>query len=145
MLRGDFGMSYTQRVPVAQLIWERLSVTVPLALSAMRLSMAVGLPLDILAARRRGKTLDTFIMVLAQTGVAVPSFWFGMLLALLFAVNLHWLSPGGFTLWNEDWVAALRSLVLPSLALALPQASILARVMQTALVDVTGQDFIRTA
>ena len=84
-------------------------------------------------------------MVLAQTGVAIPNFWFGMLLTLLFAVTLRWLPPGGFTPWNEDPVAALRGLVLPSLALALPQASILARVMRTALVDVTGQDFIRTA
>src|SRR5690606_41077352 len=68
-----------------------------------------------LAARRRGKALDTAIMVLAQTGVAVPSFWFGMLLALLFAVTLGWLPPGGFTPWHEDVGAALRSLVLPSL------------------------------
>ena len=145
MLQGDFGMSYTQRAPVAQLIWDRLGVTVPLSLFAMLISMVVGLPLGILAARRRGKALDTAIMVLAQTGVAVPSFWFGMLLALLFAVTLGWLPPGGFTPWHEDAGAALRSLVLPSLALALPQASILARVMRTALVDVTGQDFIRTA
>ena len=145
MLGGDFGMSHTQRAPVAALIWGRLGVTVPLALFAMGLSMAVGLPLGILAARRRGKALDTAIMVLAQTGIAVPGFWLGMLLALLFAVNLRWLPPGGFTPWHEDAGAALRSLVLPSLALALPQASILARVMRTALVDVTGQDFIRTA
>jgi len=68
-----------------------------------------------------------------------------MLLSLLFAVVLRWLPPGGFTPWNEDGWAALRGLILPSLALALPQASILARVMRTALVDVTGQDFIRTA
>ena len=145
MLAGDFGMSYTQRAPVAQLIWERLGVTLPLTGFAMVISMAVGLPLGILAARRRGKALDTAIMVLAQTGVAIPNFWFGMLLTLLFAVTLRWLPPGGFTPWNEDPVAALRGLILPSLALALPQASILARVMRTALVDVTGQDFIRTA
>ena len=145
MLQGDFGMSYTQRAPVAELIWGRLGVTVPLSLFAMALSMAVGLPLGILAARRRGKALDTGIMVLAQAGIAVPGFWLGMLLVLAFAVNLRWLPPGGFTPWHEDAGAALRGLILPSLALALPQASILARVMRTALVDVTGQDFIRTA
>ena len=145
MLQGDFGMSYTQRAPVAQLIWDRLGVTLPLAGFAMVISMMVGLPLGILAARRRGRALDTGIMVLAQTGVAIPNFWFGMLLTLLFAVTLRWLPPGGFTPWDEDPVAALRGLILPSLALALPQASILARVMRTALVDVTGQDFIRTA
>tara|TARA_R110002020_G_scaffold50791_25_gene143779 strand:- start:245 stop:1198 length:954 start_codon:yes stop_codon:yes gene_type:complete len=145
MLHGDFGMSYTQRAPVGALIWGRLGVTVPLSLLAMGLSMLIGLPLGILAARRRGKALDTAIMVLAQTGIAIPGFWLGMLLALVFAVQLRWLPPGGFTPWHEDAGAALRSLTLPSLALALPQASILARVMRTALVDVTGQDFIRTA
>ncbi len=145
MLHGDFGQSYTQRAPVAKLIWERVGVTMPLALMAMVISAAVGLPLGILAARRRGKPLDTMLMVLAQTGIAVPNFWFGMMLTLVFAVGLRWLPPGGFTPWQENPGLAFRSLILPSLALALPQASILARVMRTALVDVTGQDFIRTA
>lgn len=145
MLRGDFGLSHTQRLPVAALIAERLAVTLPLTLIAMALSVAVGLPIGILAARRRGKATDTALMVLAQTGIAIPNFWFGMLLTLVFAVGLRWLPTGGFTPWHEDGWAALRGLVLPGVALALPQASILARVMRTALVDVTGQDFIRTA
>ena len=145
MLRGDFGVSYSQRAPVAGLIWERLGVTVPLTIMAMVISVVVGLPLGIMAARRRGKLLDTGLMIVAQVGVAIPNFWFGLLLTLLFAVVLRWLPPGGFTPWDEDSGAALRGLILPSLALALPQASILARVMRTALVDVTGQDYIRTA
>ncbi|MEO5806672.1 ABC transporter permease [Devosia sp.] len=145
MLQGDFGISYTQNAPVAQLIGERLRVTLPLAGFAMALSVAVGLPLGIVAARRRGKLLDTGLMVLAQTGIAVPNFWVGMLLVLAFSVGLHWLPSGGFTAWSEDPSGALRSLILPSVALALPEASILARVMRTALVDVQGQDFIRTA
>ena len=145
MLRGEFGVSYTQRADVAGLIWDRLGVTVPLTLIAMVLSVLVGLPLGIFAARQRGKALDTALMVLAQIGVAVPNFWFGMLLTLLFAVVLRWLPPGGFTPWDENPGAALRGLILPSLALALPQASILARIMRTALVDVMGQDYIRTA
>jgi peptide/nickel transport system permease protein len=145
MLHGDFGISYTQSAPVAQLIAERLWVTLPLAVFAMIISMLVGLPLGIFAARMRGRAPDTGIMLLAQMGIAIPNFWFGMLLALLFAVSLRWLPPGGFTPWDEDGWKALRGLVLPSLALALPQASILARVMRTALVDVQGQDFIRTA
>ena len=145
MLQGDFGTSYTQRAPVAQLIWDRIGVTLPLASFAMIISVAVGLPLGIIAARRRGKAADTLIMTLAQTGIAIPNFWFGMLLTLLFAVVLRWLPTGGFTPWHENPMASLRGLILPSFALALPQASILARVMRTALVDVTGQDFIRTA
>jgi peptide/nickel transport system permease protein len=145
MLVGDFGMSVTQRLPVGALIAERLAVTLPLTVVAMLVAVVVGLPLGVLAARRRGKATDTALMVLAQTGIAVPNFWFGMLLTLLFAVTLRWLPTGGFTPWSEDGWAALRGLILPGLALALPQASILARVMRTALVDVAGQDFIRTA
>jgi peptide/nickel transport system permease protein len=145
MLQGDFGLSQTQKLPVAKLIADRMAVTLPLTIFAMVISIVVGLPLGILAARHRGKPLDTALMMLAQTGVAVPNFWFGMLLSLLFAVTLRWLPTGGFTPWHEDGGAALRGLVLPSLALALPQAAILARVMRTALVDVSSQDFIRTA
>lgn len=145
MLQGDFGISQTQKLPVAGLIAERMSVTLPLTISAMIISTAIGLPLGILAARHRGKLLDTALMVLAQVGVAVPGFWLGMLLTLLFAVTLRWLPPGGFTPWDENPWASVRGLVLPSLALALPQAAILARVMRTALVDVSNQDYIRTA
>ena len=145
MLRGDFGLSHTQRLPVADLIWSRMAVTLPLSLIAMILSVALGLPIGILAAMRRGKATDTTFMVLAQTGVAIPNFWFGMLLTLLFGVTLRWLPTGGFIPWDEDAGAALRGLILPGLALALPQAAILARVMRTALVDIAEQDFIRTA
>ncbi|WP_172123083.1 MULTISPECIES: ABC transporter permease [unclassified Devosia] len=145
MLHGNLGVSYTQQAPVASLIAGRLAVTLPLTIAAMIISVAIGLPLGILAARHRGKALDSALMVLAQLGVAIPNFWFGMLLTLLFAVTLRWLPPGGFTPWSENPLGALRSLVLPSLALALPQAAILARVMRTALVDIQEQDFIRTA
>lgn len=145
MLAGDFGQSHTQGLAVSALIAERLAVTLPLTMIAMVVSVIVGLPIGILAAMRRGKATDTALMVLAQTGVAIPNFWFGMLLTLVFAVSLRWLPTGGFTPWHEDGWAAFRGLILPGLALALPQASILARVMRTALVDVMGQDFIRTA
>jgi len=145
MLRGDFGTSQTQGLPVASLIAERMAVTLPLSIIAMIVSVIVGLPIGILAAMRRGKPTDSALMVLAQTGVAVPNFWFGMLLTLVFAVTLRWLPTGGFVPWQEDPAAATRALILPGLALALPQASILARVMRTALVDITEQDFIRTA
>jgi len=145
MMQGDFGTSVTQRADIGRLIAGRMAVTMPLTMMAMILSIAIGLPLGILAAMRRGKATDTGLMILAQTGIAIPNFWFGMLLTLVFAVSLRWLPTGGFTPWHEDPIAAFRGLILPGLALALPQASILARIMRTALVDVTGQDFIRTA
>ncbi|MBJ7577483.1 ABC transporter permease [Devosia sp. MC532] len=145
MMNGDFGVSATQKQPVMQLIVERLQVTLPLTVIAMMVSVVIGLPIGILAAQNRGKPADTALMIAAQTGVAIPNFWFGMLLTLFFSVSLRWLPTGGFTPWSEDFGTAARGMILPGLALALPQASILARVMRTALVDMAGQDFIRTA
>jgi peptide/nickel transport system permease protein len=145
MLVGDLGMSFTQRAPVGELIAGRLGVTLPLTFFAMVLSAGIGLPIGILAARKRGSIADTGLMVVSQLGVAVPNFWFGMLLVLLFSVTLRWLPPGGFVPWGVSPLGAFGSLILPSFALALPQAAILARVMRTALVDVQGSDYIRTA
>jgi peptide/nickel transport system permease protein len=145
MFVGDFGVSYTQGQPVGPLIAGRMSVTIPLTLMAMILSASIGLPIGVLAARKRGSLADRALTVLARIGVAVPNFWLGMLLVLLFSVTLRWLPPGGFVPWGENPGAAFASLILPAIALALPQAAILALVMRTALVDVQGSDFIRTA
>ena len=84
-------------------------------------------------------------MAATQLGVAVPNFWFAMLLVLVFAVNLRWFSAGGFPGWEAGAFAALKALTLPAVSLALPQASILARVMRSALIETLGQDYIRTA
>ena len=84
-------------------------------------------------------------MGVTQLGVAVPNFWFAMLLVLLFAVSLHWFSAGGFPGWDEGFCAGMRALTLPAIALALPQASILARVMRSSLLDTLGEDYIRSA
>lgn len=145
MLTGDLGTSYTYRVPVAGLVAERLQVSLPLTLYALVLSTLLALPAGILAASRRGRLPDVAIMGLTQFGIAVPNFWFAMLLALLFALRLHWLPAGGFPGWSGGLLPVLRALTLPAVALALPQAAILARVMRSSLIDTLGQDFIRTA
>jgi len=144
MLRGDFGTSYTYRVPVSELIIDRLWVSLPLAIYALILSTALALPLGVLAAAFRGKATDYGVMAGTQLGIAIPNFWFGMLLQTLFAVVLQWVSAGGFPGWDNP-ADALVSLTLPAIALALPQAAILARVMRSALIDTLGQDYIRTA
>ena len=144
MLRGDFGISYTYRVPVAGLIADRLWVSLPLAVYALALSTLIAFPAGILAATKRNSPTDVGIIGVTQLGLAVPNFWFAMLLVLLFAVTLRWFSAGGFPGW-DDPLMALKALTLPAVALALPQASILARVMRSALLDTLGEDFIRTA
>jgi len=145
MVQGDFGTSYTYRSPVADMIGERLWISLPLALYALTLSTLIAFPAGILAAARRGSALDAGVMGVTQLGVAVPNFWFAMLMVVLFAINLRWFSAGGFAGWEAGFFPAMKSLTLPAVALALPQASILARVMRSALIDTLGEDFIRTA
>ncbi len=145
MLAGDFGTSYTYRTPVAGMIADRLWVSLPLALYALALSTLIAFPVGILAAARRGTAVDAGVMGATQLGVAVPNFWFAMLLVLVFAVNLRWFSAGGFPGWGAGFAAGMKALTLPAIALALPQASILARVMRSALIDTLGEDFVRTA
>ncbi|GAB5436223.1 ABC transporter permease [Falsiruegeria mediterranea] len=145
MLTGDFGTSYTYRTPVSQMIADRMWVSLPLALYALTLSTLIAFPAGIYAASRRGKPGDIAVMGATQLGVAVPNFWFAMMLVLIFAINLRWFNAGGFAGWDKGFGAAMQSLTLPAIALALPQAAILARVMRSALLDVLGEDFMRTA
>ena len=145
LLQGDFGISYTYKVPVRELIVDRIWVSMPLAIYALILSTAIAFPVGVLAAARRNSPTDVSIMGVTQLGIAVPNFWFGMLLVLLFAVTLGWFSAGGFPGWEAGFFAGLKALTLPAVALALPQASILARVMRSSLLDTLGEDFIRTA
>jgi peptide/nickel transport system permease protein len=145
MLQGDFGTSYTYRTPVAQMVSDRLWVSLPLALYALALSTIIAFPAGIYAASRRGGAGDVTIMGATQLGVAIPNFWFAMMLVLVFAINLRWFSAGGFPGWDEGFFNGLKALTLPAIALALPQAAILARVMRSSLLDILNEDFIRTA
>lgn len=145
MLHGDFGTSYTYRTPVADMIGERVMVSLPLAIYALTLSTLIAFPVGILAAARRGTATDVTVMGFTQLGVAIPNFWFAMLLVVVFAIKLRWFSAGGFPGWDDGLFVGLKALTLPAIALALPQASILARVMRSALIDTMNEDFIRTA
>jgi peptide/nickel transport system permease protein len=145
LLTGDLGRSYTYSVPVISLIIERVAVSLPLALISLILSTAIAIPVGLFSAARRGTFSDTVTMGVAQVGVAIPNFWFALLLVYVFAVTLRLVPAGGFPGWNTGLWPGLKSLILPSVALALPQAAILARVTRSALLDVLGEDYIRTA
>ncbi|WP_288949978.1 ABC transporter permease [uncultured Paracoccus sp.] len=144
ILGGDLGHSFTYKTPVAGMILDRMQVSLPLALMALALSTLIALPIGMFAAGCRGRVGDTVVMGATQVGIALPNFWFAMLLVLVFAVNLRLLPAGGFPGWDHPG-AALKSLILPAVALALPQAAILARVLRSALIETLGQDYIRTA
>ncbi|MEL6583483.1 MAG: ABC transporter permease [Pseudomonadota bacterium] len=144
LLQGDFGVSYTYRVPVSELILDRIWISLPLTIYALILSTVIAFPVGIAAAIGRGGPTDWGIMGVTQLGIAVPNFWFAMILVFVFAVTLGWFGAGGFPGWEEP-LAAIWSLTLPAFALALPQASILARVMRSALLETLDEDYIRTA
>ena len=143
-LTGDFGMSHAYRVSVAELVLERLPLTLSLAFGGMIATVVLALAMGIGAAANHRRAGDWGVMFLSQIGIAVPSFWAAMLLVLLFAVYLQWLPPGGFPGWSDP-VAALRSLVLPIAALTFVQAAVLARVTRSAALEVMRLDYVRTA
>lgn len=143
--RLDLGSSLVYHLPVAQLIGQRLQVTLPLAGLALALATGLGVPLGLLAAHRRGGGLDALVSGLAQIGLALPSFWLGIFLILLFAVRLNWLPAGGFPGWHAGWGPALQALLLPAAALGAARAASLTRIVRAAALDVLGRDFVRTA
>ena len=145
LFTGDLGVSYTYRSPVSEIVVERLQVSLPLAVYALALTVVIAFPLGMLAAGSRGGVVDTLFTGATQLGIAVPNFWFALLLILLFSVNLGWFSAGGFPGWQAGLLPGLQALTLPAIALALPQASILARVLRSSLIDTLSDDYVRTA
>ena len=145
MLSGNLGLSHAYSSPVAELIVERLLVTVPLALMAMALTTVLALSAGVYAASRHNKLGDVGLMGLSQLGIAIPNFWFAILLILLFSVTLRWFSAGGFPGWGEGVWPAFKSLLLPAISLAVVQAAILSRITRSAVLEVLREDFVRTA
>ena len=149
LARGETANSFSYDTPTAELIVERLRVTLPLAALAMALTTVLALALGVFAASRHNQLGDVGVMAASQLGIAIPSFWFAIMLILLFAVELQWVSAGGFPGWTEDEgggpLEGLKALLLPAVALALVQAAILARVTRSAVIDVMREDYVRTA
>jgi peptide/nickel transport system permease protein len=144
-LTGNLGVSIQYDVPVGQLIVNRLSVTLPLAALAVALTVFAGIPLGVIAASHHRRLGDVGTMLFSQLGIAIPSFWAGLLLMLLFSVYLGWFPAGGFVRWQESVTGALRSLLLPAIALGLVQTAILARTTRSAMLEVLRADYVQTA
>jgi ABC-type dipeptide/oligopeptide/nickel transport system permease component len=136
LLEGDLGNTIRGQQPVLELLLERLPNTLALAGAAMAIAVAIGLPIGFLAAYRRGTWVDSTLMIGAIAGVSIPHFWLGLVLMFVFAVNLGWLPVAG---------TGPANLILPAVTLGLSNAAIVARMTRSSMIDVMGQDFVRTA
>ena len=134
--KGDLGKTIRGGQPVLEVIFQRLPNTILLATSAMMIAILLGVPLGFLAAYNKGTISDTFIMILAISGISMPHFWLGLILLFIFAVDLGWLPVSGSGLLN---------LVLPALTLGISNAAIFARLTRTSIIEILQQDFVITA
>jgi len=141
--RGSWSINYD--MPVYDLILSRLTVTGPLALLAMVFAVVISIPLGIYAARHQNRPGDVSVMFFTQLGLATPEFWLGILLILLFSVHWGLFSAGGFPGWSVDFWGSVKALLLPSFALGVIRASILARLTRSSMLDVLREDYVRTA
>lgn len=145
MLHGDFGTSLLSNTEVGPVIAQKMAVSAPLAVGAVLVSLLVGIPLGVVAGTHYRGVSGTVISAISLIGIAVPAFWAGLLLVTVFSLAWKLFPAGGFVDWSENPLGAVRSLVLPALALGLVQAAVLTRYVRSAIVDVQREDFIRTA
>ena len=145
LLRGHSQQSIHYKMPVYELILDSLAVTGPMALMAMVFALVISLPFGIYAARHQNRPGDVTVMFCTQLGLATPEFWFGILLTLLFSVQLGWFSAGGFPGWTRDIWGSLKALLLPAFALGVIRAAILTRLTRSSMLEVLHEDYVRTA
>jgi len=144
-VQGDFGRSLITRQPVAPQIWDRLGATVQLAGVALLVGMAIAFPAGIISALKPGSRTDIATSILSQVGVAIPDFWLGIMLILLFSLTLGWLPSRGYTPFSEDPLDWLAHIVLPALTLGIISGSIQTRFIRSAMLEVLNENYIRTA
>jgi peptide/nickel transport system permease protein len=145
VLHADLGQSYQSQTPVTDELLAKLPATVELALVSMTLSLLISLPLGTVAALKRGTWVDQVLRLVALLGFCMPRYWLAILLVLLFAVQLPWLPPSGYVSLRENLGENLRDVALPAISVALTLAAVEMRFLRSSLLDVVGQDFIRTA
>ncbi len=145
VLRGDFGESLRNRIPVAELVASKLPVTVELALCSMLIALLIGLPAGIVSAARKGTPIDVAANMVALSGLSVPHFWLGIMLILLFAVRLGWLPASGYVPPWENLPRNLLAILLPSFVLGTGVAGVMMRHTRSAMLQTLNADYVRTA
>ncbi len=145
VLQGDLGRSVVQRDDVSKMIGERLPITLQLGIYSLLCSILIGVPAGVMAAVKRGSVLDSFILFVANTGLAMPSFWLAILTVYIFSMNLGWLPVQGYVPLSQDFWGHVKHMVLPVLALSTSSLAMFARQTRSAMLEVIRQDYIRTA
>lgn len=145
LLQGEMGKSYAYKVPVWELVEGALLITIPLAIMSIVLSIILALVIGLYAAANHNKVQDLALMGFSQLGISVPNFWLALLLILLFSIQLRWFPAGGFPGWEDGFFKCLKSLLLPSIALATVVGAILARITRSSVLEVYREDYVRTA
>lgn len=144
-VKGDMGTSYLTSQPVSKRIMERLPVTLELIVCSVVLAVIIGIPIGIICAVKRNKAIDYFMSTIAMIGVAMPQFWLGILFVLLFSVELGWLPASGYVTFAADPLRHMKSMIMPSVTLALSLAAPIIRQTRSAMLDTLSQDYIMTA
>ncbi len=151
VLKGDFGNSYrysknmNERMPVAELIGDKLPVTLSLAALSLLLIVAVSIPLGVLWARSSSRIADAAFGIVTQATMAIPSFFLGILVTFVFGIVLKWFVPGGYVSYEEDVKAFLGYLLFPALSVALPKIAMTARFLRNSMLTELQSDYVRTA
>ncbi|MGJ7912460.1 ABC transporter permease [Neobacillus sp. LXY-1] len=141
----NFGNSLRYSQPVLSLIFERVGVTFTLALISIVMTVLIGIPLGVAAAKYKGKFAEFFISIVTQLGLAIPSFWAGIILIMFFGLTLKWFSVGGYVPWSENPWLAYKSLLLPAIAISIPQIAIIVRYLRTTMIEQLHLEYVRTA
>ncbi|MBU8918984.1 ABC transporter permease [Bacillus sp. FJAT-29953] len=145
LLQGNFGVSLTYNQPIVQLILERFPNTLILAVSALIIAFAIGVPAGIISASKQNSLLDYSVMLVSLVGVSMPIFWLGVMLVLYFSVNLGWFPATGMGSMEDGLIPYLKHLVLPSITLATIPMATFARITRSSMLEVISQDYIKTA
>jgi peptide/nickel transport system permease protein len=143
-LHGDLGVD-SRQLPVAETIVSRIPITLELAALSILIGMLIGIPAGVIAAVRRGKASDYAATSASLVGLSLPNFWFGLMLIIVFAVELDWLPAGGYVPFSEDPVANLEHLLLPAIVLGTGLSAVLMRQMRSSMLDSLSSDYVRTA
>ncbi|WP_254846704.1 ABC transporter permease [Oceanobacillus sojae] len=143
--QGDLGVSYKYGQPVAEVLKDRIPISFSLAVIALILTVVIGIPLGILIAKTDGKWSSIILSMITQLGISTPSFWLGFILIMVFAVKFGLFPTYGFIPWSENLGEALKSVFLPSLAIAVGNIAIVIRYLKNSILDQTKEDYVRTA